>query len=149
MADKPVVAMGADHGGFILKEALKQHLSAKGYEVIDFGTDTAEACDYPLFGHKAAKAVADGKAEFGIVICKTGFGMAIVANKVSGVRSAVCDTADEAESARRHNACNVLSLAATRVGIGAAKDIADVFLSTGTEGGRHERRVGQIKELER
>ena len=113
-----------------------------------FGTNSAEACDYPLFGYKAAKAVSDKNADFGIVICKTGFGMAIVANKLKGVRSAVCDNAAEAESARKHNGCNVISLGATRIDAETAKQVVDVFLSTEAEGGRHQRRVDQIIELE-
>jgi len=149
MVRKPVIAIGADHGGFILKEEVKKYLKEKEYSIKDFGTNSIESCDYPLIGYKVAKAVSKKKARYGIAICKTGFGMAIIANKVKGVRSAVCDTPKEAESARRHNDCNVLSLASKRVKLEAAKKTINVFLKTGGESGRHLRRVKQIISLER
>jgi ribose 5-phosphate isomerase B len=149
MARKIKVSIAADHGGFGLKEALKERLKKKGYDVTDFGTDSEEACDYPFLGYNAALAVSRKKADFGIVICKTGFGMAIIANKVKAVRSAVCDSVEEARSAREHNHCNVLSLAATRVTPSEAMKIAEVFLGTECEGGRHLRRVEQIINLEK
>ncbi|NQT22122.1 MAG: ribose 5-phosphate isomerase B [Candidatus Omnitrophica bacterium] len=149
MAGKITIALGADHGGYTLKEGLKEYLLKKGYKVKDFGTYSLRPSDYPLFGHKAALYVSKKKAQRGIVICKTGFGMAIIANKLKGIRSAVCDTPMEAKSSRQHNDCNVLSLAAKRVGLKKAKKIADVFLHTKAEGGRHKRRVRQIVKLEK
>jgi len=149
MAGKLNIALGADHGGYELKEGLKKFLLTNGYKVKDFGTNSTKSCDYPLLGHKAASYVSKGKADKGILICKTGFGMAIIANKSKGVRSAVCDTPLEAKSARQHNDCNVLSLSAKRVGLQKAKKIVNVFLNTTAEGGRHKRRVRQIERLER
>ena len=148
MAKHLKIAVGADHGGFQLKEKLKQYLACSGYDVQDFGAYTAEPSDYPLFGYEVAKAVAGKRADYGIVICKTGFGMAIMANKLKNIRSAVCDTVSEAGSARSHNACNVLSLAANRVNFRKAKNIVDIFLKTKPDGGRHLRRVKQISKLE-
>lgn len=148
MAGRLTIAIGADHGGYILKEELKKYLAGKKYVVKDFGTNSIDSCDYPLVGYEVAKAVSRKKADFGIAICKTGFGMAIVANKVKGIRSAVCDSPDEAMSARLHNDCNVLSLAAKRVKLDAAEKIVDLFLSTGNEGGRHKKRVMEITEVE-
>lgn len=149
MAGKLKIALGADHGGYELKEGLKRFLLKKRYEVKDFGTNSTRPCDYPLLGHKAAAYISRKKADKGIVICKTGFGMAIIANKSKGVRSAVCDTPLEAKSARQHNDCNVLSLSAKRVGLEKAKKIVEVFLNTASESGRHRRRVRQIEKLER
>jgi ribose 5-phosphate isomerase B len=149
MAGKMIMSIAADHGGFALKEAVRAYLTRKGYDVLDFGTADDDPCDYPPLGYKAAKAVAANKAEFGVVICKTGFGMAIVANKVKGVRCAVCDSADEAVSARQHNHCNVLSLAALRVTRQTAEKIIEAFINTKPEAGRHKRRVRQIKNLEK
>lgn len=148
-AKKRRISLAADHGGFKLKEGLKKYLLKKGYKVLDFGTDSPAPCDYPVFGYEAAKAVRDKKAEFGIVICKSGFGMAIVANKVKGIRSAVCDSAAEAESARLHNDVNVMSLSANRTKLPLAKKIVDTFLSLPFEGGRHKRRISQIQKIER
>jgi ribose 5-phosphate isomerase B len=149
MDGKLKIAIASDHGGFVLKGELISYLAKKGHKVEDFGAYSIEASDYPVLGHKAARAVGSKRADYGIVICKTGFGMAIVANKVKGVRSAVCDTPDEARSAREHNDCNVLSLAATRLNTGSAKKIVDTFLKTDFEGGRHQRRVKQIINLEK
>ena len=149
MAGRMKVWISADHGGFALKETLKAYLSKKGHKVTDAGPDSGDPCDYPEFGYKTAKAVSSKKADYGIAICKTGFGMAIIANKLRGVRSAVCDSPAEALSARQHNDCNVLALAATRVSAAVAKKITDVFLKTKREEGRHARRVRQIIRLER
>lgn len=149
MAGRLNIALGADHGGFLLKERLKKHLLNKGYKVEDFGTDSLKSCDYPLIGYKLAESVSKGKSDYGVAICKTGFGMAIIANKLKNVRSAACDTPGQAKSARRHNDCNVLSIAAKRVNGAQAKKIVDVFLKTQAQGGRHRRRVRQIVRLER
>jgi len=149
MAKKLKIAIGADHGGYFLKERLKEHLADKDYKVKDFGTESHDPCDYPLIGYEIARHVSKKKSDYGIAICKTGFGMAIIANKLKNVRSAVCDTPDEAKSAREHNDCNVLAIAANRVDLASARKIIDVFLNTPAEGGRHRRRVKQIKRLER
>lgn len=149
MAGKLNIALGADHGGFLLKEKLKKYLLNKGYKVEDFGTDSLKSCDYPLIGYKLAESVSKRRSDYGIAICKTGFGMAIIGNKLKNVRSAVCDTPRQAKSARQHNDCNVLSIATKRVSGPQAKKIVNVFLKTQAEGGRHRRRVRQIVRLER
>jgi len=143
------IAIGSDHGGFKLKELLKKYLSGKGYSVKDFGTFTDGPCDYPLVGYAAAKSVSRGRFERGILICKTGIGMAIVANKLRGVRSGVCNTLGQAKTSRLHNDTNVLSLAAKYITASKAKRIVGVWLNTGALGGRHKKRVNQIKKLER
>ena len=143
------IAVGCDHGGFGLKERLVDYLSKKGYSVKDFGTYTKDPCDYPLVGFKVAEAVSCGAFKRAILICKSGIGMAIVANKLPGVRSAVCNTVAQAESSRQHNDTNVLSLAAEYIDLAGAKKITDVWLNTGSLGGRHKRRVKQIKRLEK
>jgi len=141
------IAIGADHGGFKLKNTLVKFLKAKRHSVKDFGAFSEEACDYPLIGYEVAKAVSSGKASKGIVICKTGIGMSMVANKVNGVRAALCDRVDIARSSREHNDANVLVLAANTVSHSTAKKITSVWLSTRTLGGRHRRRVKQINKI--
>jgi len=142
------LSIGSDHGGYALKEEIKIFLKKQHIETVDFGTDSAESCDYPDFGYKVATSVQDNKADIGIVICKSGFGMCIVANKVKGIRCAVCDNADEARSAREHNFCNVLALAANRVDIEKAKKIIEVFIKTSFGEERHQKRVAKIDEIE-
>jgi len=115
------IAIGSDHGGFRLKELLKKYLSGKGYSVKDFGTDTSDPCDYPLIGYKVARGVSQGKFTKGILVCKTGIGMAIIANKLAGVRSGVANTLRQAKTSRQHNDTNVLSLAAKYITFEAAK----------------------------
>ena len=143
------IAIGCDHGGFTLKERLKQFLAKKDFYVEDFGTHTEESCDYPVIGYKVAKSVSRGAYKRAIVICKTGIGMAIIANKLPNVRSGVCNTVSQAKTSRMHNDTNVLSLAAKYVTFEKAKRIVDTWLNTGAEGGRHKKRVNQIKRLER
>lgn len=143
------IAMGADHGGFKLKEILKKFLGKKGHQVKDFGTYSEESCDYPPVGFELSKAVGRRTFTRGILICKTGVGMSIVANKIRGVRAALCDRIDIARSSRMHNDANVLILAANIVSPTKAKKIVDVWLSTPALGGRHRRRVGQIKNIEK
>ena len=143
------IVIGADHGGFLLKEKIKAALKKARYRVEDVGTDSAESCDYPRFGFDVAGRVSDGKAERGIAICKTGIGMAIIANKYPGVRAGVCDSASDAVSARKHNDTNVLVLAATKTSSKKALGIVRAWLRTKATGGRHARRVRQIAELER
>lgn len=146
---KKKIALGADHGGFRLKERLKVFLSKKGYSVNDFGAFDSASSDYPLVAHKVSKAVSLGRFKKGILLCKSGIGMAIMANKLPGVRAAVCRTVKDARSSRLHNDANVLSLAAEYTRFDKARKIVNAWLSTEAEGGRHKRRVEQISKLER
>ena len=143
-----MIAIASDHGGFKLKEHVKDYLTAKGYECRDFGCHSLDSCDYPIFGAAAAKAVADGTCDRGIVICTTGIGISITANKVRGVRCALCSEPLSAEMTRRHNDANMLAMGAGMVGPNLAERIVDVFLTTQFEGGRHQRRVDEITALE-
>ncbi len=142
------ISMGCDHGGFELKEHIKAYLEQKGHTIVDCGTNSKESCDYPLFGRAAAKAVSSGQCEYGIVICTTGIGISIAANKVKGVRCALCSDPLAAEMTRRHNNANMLSMGAGMIGKNMAERIVDVFLSTEFEGGRHQRRVDEITDIE-
>ncbi len=142
------IALGCDHGGFDLKQRVKEHLEALGHKAVDFGTYSTESCDYPDFGVKAARAVAEGQCELGIVICTTGIGMSMAANKVRGVRCALCSDCYSAEMTRRHNDANMLALGANVVGPGLAMKIVDTFLTNSFEGGRHARRVGKLADIE-
>lgn len=143
-----MIAIASDHGGYQLKEHIKAYLAAKGITCQDFGTDSMDSCDYPVFAKPAAQAVASGACEKGIVICTTGIGMSIAANKVKGIRCALCGDPFSAEMTRRHNNANMLALGAGIVGGTLAERIVDVFLNTEFEGGRHARRVGLVMELE-
>ena len=144
------VAIGADHGGYELKAKLIAHLRAAGVEVADLGTHSAEPCDYPLIGRKVAAAVANKEFDRGILLCKSGIGIAITANKVPGIRAAVCGDAFDAERSRAHNDANVLVLGAEKLSGPAAKRIVTIWLATPFEsGGRHGRRVRQIAAIER
>jgi len=143
------IAVAADHGGFILKEKLRGRLAAMGHEVVDFGTSSTESCDYPDFAHAVGEAVAESRAERGLLICTTGIGMAIAANKVSGVRAAPAQSEDEVRLAREHNNANVLTLGAKYVDERRALQLIRVFLETDFSGGeRHFRRVSKIAQLE-
>ena len=143
-----MIAIASDHGGYALKEHIKAYLAAKGITCQDFGTNSAESCDYPVFAQAAAQAVADGRCEQGIVICTTGIGISIAANKVKGVRCALSADSLSAELTRRHNNANMLAMGAGMIGPSLAERIVDVFLSTQFEGGRHARRVNLISEME-
>ena len=143
------ISIACDHGGFELKENLKKWLTENNYEVVDYGTNSLDSCDYPDFGRKAAEAVANKTVDKGIVICTTGIGMSIVANKVDGVRCALVSNADAASLTRRHNDTNVLALGAKYTNFDLAKEITQVWLSTEFEGGRHQRRVDKIMEIEK
>jgi ribose 5-phosphate isomerase B len=143
-----MIAIASDHGGYELKEQLKDYLAKKGMTCQDFGTNSAESCDYPVFARAAAEAVASGACEMGIVICTTGVGVSMTANKVKGVRCALCGETFSAEMTRRHNNANMLALGAGIVGINLAQRIVDVFLSTQFEGGRHQRRVDLMMSVE-
>ncbi len=142
------ISIGCDHGAFTLKEHIKDHLIKQGHEVVDCGTHSTDSCDYPVFGRAAAEQVASGACERGIVLCTTGIGISMCANKVKGVRCALCGDPFVAEMTRRHNDANVLALGAGIVGPNLAERIVDVFLSTGFEGGRHQRRVDLVMEIE-
>jgi ribose 5-phosphate isomerase B len=143
-----MIAIGSDHGGFNLKQTVMKHLDEQGIAYKDFGTYTPESCDYPDYGEAVGRAVASGEYEKGIVICGTGIGISIAANKVRGVRAAVCGDCYSAEMARAHNDANVLAMGERVLGSGLALKITDTFLSTGFLGGRHARRVGKIMDIE-
>ena len=142
------IALGCDHGGYELKQHIIKVLERLGHEAVDFGCSSKESCDYPDFGAAAARAVAEGKCDRGIVICTTGIGISIAANKVSGIRCALCRDLLSAQLTRRHNDANVLALAGGFTGPFEAEHIVDAFLSTEFEGGRHSRRVEKIMEIE-
>lgn len=142
------LAIGSDHGGFHLKEAIKTYLLAHNYEVTDFGTESEDSCDYPDFALPVAEAVAKGEYDRGILICGTGIGIGIVANKVKGVRAALCHDTFSAEACRNHNDANILTMGERIVGEGLALKIVETFLNSDFEGGRHQRRVDKIKALE-
>ena len=143
-----MLAIGSDHGGYALKQEIMEHLHSRGVKFKDYGTFSAESCDYPQFGAAVGRAVADGECQQGIIICGTGIGISISANKIRGVRAALCTDCFMAEMARRHNDANILALGARVVGSGLALKIVDTFLDTGFDGGRHERRVRQMMNLE-
>jgi ribose 5-phosphate isomerase B len=142
------LALGADHAGFELKEHLKLHLERRGHEVEDLGTRTSEPTDYPDYASQVARAVSSGRVELGLLVCGTGTGMAIAANKVPGVRAAPCADAESARLARAHNDANVLALAGRRLLPAEGEEILDTFLATPFDGGRHARRVEKIRALE-
>lgn len=143
-----MIALGSDHGGYALKQYVMAYLTEKGIPYRDFGCDSTDSCDYPDFGSAAARAVADGTCEKGIVICTTGIGISIAANKVKGVRCALCSDPLSAEMTRRHNDANMLAMGAGMVGPNLALRMVEVFLATEFEGGRHQRRVDKITALE-
>ena len=142
------IALGCDHGGYELKEYVKTVLDRLGHTYEDFGCFSTESCDYPDFGAAAARAVASGACDRGIVICTTGIGISIAANKIRGIRCAHCADSLQAELTRRHNNANMLALGAGFTGNNLAERIVEVFLSTGFEGGRHARRVDKVMALE-
>lgn len=143
-----MIGIGSDHGGFPLKEEIKAHLDEIGVEYKDFGTYTPESCDYPIYAEAVARAVVSGEVEKGILLCGTGIGISIAANKVKGIRAALCGDCYSAEYTRRHNDANILTMGARVTGGGLACKIVDTFLTTEFEGGRHARRVGLISDIE-
>lgn len=143
-----MIAIGSDHGGYALKQEIMQHLTERGLEYKDFGTHCEDSCDYPAFGEAVGRAVASGEFARGIVICGTGIGISIAANKVHGVRAALCGDCYSAEMTRRHNDANILALGARVLGPGLALKIVDTFLDTPFDGGRHARRVAMLSEIE-
>jgi ribose 5-phosphate isomerase B len=142
------IAIAADHAGFALKEKLRERLASDGHEVIDFGTHSADSCDYPDFAQPVGREVAQGRSDRGILVCWTGIGMAMAVNKISGVRAAPAQSADEAKITREHNDANVLTLGARYLDENRALDLIQVFLDTEFAGGRHARRVAKIAQLE-
>jgi ribose 5-phosphate isomerase B len=143
-----VIAVGSDHAGYHLKEHVKDALLAEGHEVIDVGTGTPESVDYPAFAEQAARLVGDGQVQRAVLACGSGVGVAIVANKVAGVRAVNAHDPAEVEMARRHNDANTVTLSGARLAPDEADAIVERFLRTSFEGGRHARRVGQISELD-
>ena len=142
------IAIGADHGGFELKEEIKKYLVENSYEVKDFGTYSTESCDYPDFALPVAESVANNEYEFGILICGTGIGIGIAANKVPGIRAALCSDTFSAHATREHNDANILTMGQRVVGPGLALDIVKTFLTSKFEGGRHIKRIEKITEIE-
>lgn len=143
------VAIASDHGGYRLKEQLKRHLEEKNIDCMDCGTDSEASCDYPDFAQKACSFVQAKTVDFAILICGTGIGMSIAANKMTGIRAALCGDEFSAHYTRAHNDANVLTLGARVTGSGLAENIVDVFLGSSFEGGRHARRIDKITEIER
>lgn len=140
------IAIGSDHAGYYLKEDIKKYLEEKEIEVIDLGPSNDNRVDYPDYGHAVGHKVIDDKLDFGIVICGSGIGISIAANKVKGIRAALCSEPYSAKLSRRHNNANVLAMGARLIGLDMAKEIVDAFLSEEFEGGRHINRVEKIEE---
>jgi len=143
------IAIAADHAGFALKEKLRQKLAEEGHEVVDFGPGTAESCDYPDYAQPVAREVAQGRSDRGILVCSTGIGMAMAANKVDGVRAAPAVSEDEVRLTREHNDANVLTIGAKYFDEAHAAGLVSIFLDTEFAGGRHARRVAKIAQLEK
>ncbi|MEG1256472.1 ribose 5-phosphate isomerase B [Clostridium sp.] len=142
------IAIGSDHGGLRLKKDVIRHLEGKNIEVKDYGTYTEESCDYPEYGQKVGEAVVAKECDLGILICGTGIGISIAANKIPGVRAALCSDTFSAHATREHNDANILAMGERVVGPGLALDIVDAFLGANFEGGRHENRVNKIIQIE-
>ena len=143
------IAIASDHGGFPLKESLKKHLDERGIAYTDCGTTNTESCDYPLFAEKACRLVQSGEADRAVLVCGTGIGMSMTANKMKGIRAALCGETFSAHFTRAHNDANVLCLGARVTGPGLADMILDEFLNTPFEGGRHQRRLDEMAEIEK
>lgn len=142
------IAMGNDHTAVEMKQQIKEYLEGKGHEIIDFGTNETASCDYPIYGEKVGRAVADGEAQCGIAICGTGIGISLAANKVKGIRCCVCSEPYSAKLSKMHNNSNVLAFGARVIGVEMAKMIVDEWLGAEFEGGRHQRRVDLIMDIE-
>ena len=141
------IAVASDHGGFALKETIKEHLLERGFEVEDLGTDSEKSVDYPAYGKACSEAVAGGKADLGVVVCGTGIGISIAANKVKGIRCGLCTSVEMARLAKQHNNANVLALGGRTTSPELAVQIIDTWLDTEFEGGRHQRRTGMLDEM--
>ncbi len=142
------IGIGNDHSGLLMKQAITEYLQKMGHEVVNYGTDESARCDYPVYGEKVGRAVASGEVERGILICGTGLGISLAANKIRGVRAALCSEPCTARLSRQHNDANVLAFGARIIGIEMAKMIVETWLSTEFEGGRHKRRVDMITDIE-
>ena len=142
------ISMACDHGGLALKEHLKAHLLERGFEVVDLGTDSTESCDYPDYARPASEAVASGECDRGILVCTTGIGVSITANKVKGIRCALLSDTVSARLTRQHNNTNMMALGQGMVGPMLATEIVDIWLDTAFEGGRHQRRVDKVMAIE-
>lgn len=142
------IAMGNDHTALDMKSQIAEHLREKGHEIIDFGTNSEKSCDYPMYGELAANAVASGEANCGILICGTGVGISLAANKVHGIRAVVCSEPYSAMLSKQHNDTNILAFGARVIGIELAKMIVDSWLGASFEGGRHQRRVDMIMDIQ-
>ena len=140
-----MIAIASDHAGFALKEKIKKHLEELKFEICDFGTENEESCDYPVFAKKACEAVVSGKCDRAILVCGTGIGMSMAANKVKGIRAAVCTETFAAKYTRLHNDANVLCMGARVIGEGVAIEITDTFITTEFEGGKHKRRIDMFE----
>ncbi len=143
------IALGSDHAGLPLKNEIIKHLKDKGIDMEDFGTYTEESCDYPDYAKKVAEKVAAKEFDFGILVCGTGIGISIAANKVKGIRAALCSDTFSAHACREHNNANILALGQRVVGVGLALDIVDNFLNAKFQGGRHENRINKMMEIEK
>lgn len=139
------IAIGSDHGGYEYKEQIVSHLKEKGYECVDVGTYSTDSCDYPVIARTVTTKITAGEADRGILICGTGIGMSIVANKVKGIRAALCGDTFSARASRAHNNSNVLCLGERVIGINLAMDIVDIWLESKFEGGRHQRRIDMME----
>ncbi len=142
------IGIGCDHAAFAMKEEIREYLMAQGHEVRDYGTYSEARCDYPVYGERVALAVKSGEVERGVLICGTGVGISLAANKVKGIRAAVCSEPYTAQMAVRHNNAQIVAFGARVIGIDTAKMITDAFLSAEFEGGRHQRRVDLISAIE-
>lgn len=142
------IAIGNDHAGYSMKQEIKEYLHEKGYDVVDYGCYSDTPTDYPIYGKKVADVVASGEADLGILICGTGVGISLAANKVKGIRCCACSESLTAELSRRHNNANIVAIGARIIGINTAVDIVETFLTTEFEGGRHARRVDLLTDIE-
>ena len=142
------IGIANDHTALEMKKDIIAYLESKGHEIVDYGTDSTESTDYPIWGEKVATAVASGEVEKGIAICGTGLGISLACNKVNGIRACVCSEPYTAKYSRLHNNCNIICFGARVIGIEMAKMIVDEFFETEFEGGRHQRRVDMIMDIE-
>ncbi len=140
------LAIASDHGGYVLKNDLYKRLLIKGYDIVDFGTNSTESCDYPVYAKKVCSAILNNEVHYGILICGTGLGMQMAANRFKGIRAACVSDTYSAKMSRLHNNSNVLTMGARVIGEGLAYDIVDVWLGTNYEGGRHEKRIKMLDE---
>lgn len=141
------IAVASDHGGYQLKETVKTHLVGRGFEVMDLGTDSEASVDYPVYGKACGEAVAEGKADLGVVVCGTGIGISMAANKVKGIRCGLCTSVEMARLTKQHNNANILALGGRTTETGLALEIVDTWLDTEFEGGRHQRRVDLLDQM--